>query len=174
VTASAVVSPEVSAELVKPTPKEIDTLCSRYEAAVADVVAGAAVLKQKNAVAGTMKAHLIEMTQTFGFRHTQKSNRLMGLHSFAQITTATRVETVASAVDAFKAYLESSHSPTLVGRFFQAHTTYSLVASPAEVLKSLELPARIRIKMVSLVNACFAIQTSAPSLKVETVKAEKP
>lgn len=173
---ATLVSPEVSAapRITQPTPKQIDALCAKYEAALAEADSAAGILKDKSAAAGALKASLIELTQVFGFRHTEKSNRLVGIHSFAQTTTATRVETVSAAVDAFKAYLESSHSPALIGRFFKAHTTYSLIAGPAEVLASLELPTRIRTKMKSLIDACFTIKTSSPSLKVETVTAAKP
>ena len=64
--------------------------------------------------------------------------------------------------------------PGLVERFFRAHTTYSLVSGPDEVLRQLDLPARVRTKMTAVLKACFEIRTTGPSLKVEIVKVEKP
>lgn len=157
-----------------PTPAQVDVLVERYSEAkqLADAAKAAAGVMSANA--DEVKAELVTLVEMFGFRHTEKSKRLAGLHNTATTTTATRVSVDDAAVGTFRSYLEDQELMELSGRFFVAHTTYSLVEGPAEVLKTLSLGKRVRDKISSLIGLCFQIKTNAPSLKIETVVAEKP
>jgi hypothetical protein len=157
-----------------PTPAQVDALVSRYAEAKQEADALAAVAKLKNEAAGEIKAELVAMVETFGARHTEKSKRLAGEHNTATTTTATRVSVDDKAVEELRGYLLKQEMVEICGRFFVAHTTYSLVEGPQEVLKTLSLAKRIRDKVASLLGLCFRISTNAPSLKIETVTGQKP
>jgi hypothetical protein len=81
---------------------------------------------------------------------------------------------VAARVDELRGYLDKSKIPELSGRFFLQHISYSLVASPAEVLKTLKLGKRIREKIDTLLHLCFDSKATTPSLKIAAVEAVKP
>ena len=184
---------------IAPTPKQIDALILEHAAAQADLLSGGAITKKPGesaaelearlkewqkaaaekraaatAVAEEVKERLVAMVTAHGVKHAEKSMRLNGEHNRATVTRGTRVETVAAGVDNFKASLDKSKIPGISELFFTEHVTYSLVASPAEVLKTLDIGTRIRKKMTELIGLCFEVKTNAPSLKVETVAAAKP
>ena len=158
--------------LKAPTPAQVDALVNRYAEAqhIADEAGAAAKVKQ--AAAYEIKGHLTAMVESFGFRHTEKSKRITGLHTVATTTTATRVSIDDAAVETFRGYLEGQELTELAGRFFISHTSYSLVEGPQEVLKSLSLGKRVRDKISSLIGLCFQVKTNAPSLKIEVTAAE--
>jgi hypothetical protein len=188
-----------TAPALAPTPKQIDALILEHAAAQADLQSGGAIKKfagesaadlevrlkawqttaseirtAASAVAEEVKGRLVAMVAAHGLKHAEKSMRLSGEHNRATVTRGTRVEMLAAGVDNFKANLDKSEIPGIAGKFFTEHVSYSLVAGPAEVLKTLELGARIRTKLTALIALCFEIKTNAPSLKIEAVAAEKP
>jgi hypothetical protein len=156
-----------------PTRAQVDALVKRYADAKSDADSIAVVAKMKNAAADKIKAELVTLVETFGFRHTEKSKRLAGDHNLATTTTATKVSIDDEAVEKFRTYLGDQELTELAGRFFVAHTSYSLVEGPQKVLKTLSLGKRIREKIGMLIGLCFKIKTNAPSLKIETVTPEK-
>jgi hypothetical protein len=161
-------------DTVAPTPAQIDALVREYSASAAAVAFATGMLGTANKAQSEIKARLIVMVEGFGFRHTEKSKRLLGAHSIATTTTGTLLSVDAAAVNTLKAYLDSSDVPQLTERFFSAHTSYSLVDGPADVLRTLDLGKRMATKIASLVGLCFKVTTKAPSLKVESVTPEKP
>jgi hypothetical protein len=162
-----------TALLKAPTRTQVDTLVKRYADAKSEADSIAAVAKMKNAAADEIKVELVAMVETFGFRHTEKSKRLAGDHNLATTTTATKVSIDDDAVEKFRTYLGDRKLTELAGRFFVAHTSYSLVEGPNDVLKTLSLGTRIRDKVASLIGLCFKIKTNAPSLTIVTVTPEK-
>lgn len=160
---------------VPPTPAEIDSLAREYASTSAAVAFATGMLGTANRAHSETKVRFIAMVEAFGFRHTEKSKRLLGAHSIATTTTGTLLTVNGTAVTTFKEYLDTcGHTPALTDRFFQAHTSYSLVDGPADVLRTLDLPKRIATKIASLVGLCFNVTTKAPSLKVENFVTEKP
>jgi hypothetical protein len=159
---------------VAPTPAEIDALVREYAAAAAAVAFATGMLGTANKAQAEIKARLIALVESFGFRHTEKSKRLLGAHSTATVTIGTRISVDSEAVTTFKAYLDSSDMPNLSERFFSQHISYSLVDGPADVLRTLDLGKRVAKKIASMVGLCFKVSTNAPSLKVESITPEKP
>jgi hypothetical protein len=152
-----------------PTPAQVDALVSEYAKAQGEATAAATAAKVAQGLANEVKDRLVAMVELHGFRHTEKSKRLAGLHNTATTTTATRVSVDDAAVGAFRSYLEDHELAELSGRFFVEHVSYSLVEGPQEVLKRISVGKRIREKIASLLGLCFQIKTNAPSLKIETV-----
>ncbi len=150
-----------------PTPRQIDELIAEYAAAQSKAAALGAVAKISNDAAGEIKVRLTAMVEQWGGRHTEKSKRLVGVHNTATTTTATRVSIDDAAVSDFWDFAVKSDIPDLASRFFVAHTSYSLVSGPDELLKTMTMGARIRTKITAMLKGCFQIKTSAPSLKVE-------
>jgi hypothetical protein len=174
-TIEATMTTQVEEEVkAAPTPAQIDALVREYASAAAAVAFATGMLGTANKARSEIKARLIVMVESFGFRHTEKSKRLLGAHSTATTTTGTYVSVDAAAVTAFKAYLDKTYEPDLVARFFSAHVSYSLVDGPADVLRTMDLGKRAAAKIASMVALCFNISTKSPSLKVETITPEKP
>lgn len=167
-------TPTAAAPALVPTPKQIDELANEYAAAQAIVNEHETQLKAAKATQDEIKGRLIAMVQTFGGKHAEKSLRLVGLHSTNTITIGTQVTVDPTAVEGFRTYLNNQAIPGLSGRFFTEHTTYSLISGPTDVLATLDLGARIRTKMSSLLGLCFKITTKNPSLKVEIEPSAKP
>lgn len=157
-----------------PTPQQVDALVKKYHDAMATAATSAAAAAVDSKAVDEVKGQLLELVQSHGFRHTEKSKRIAGLHGWAQATTGTRITVDTEAVDKFHAYLNKINLPGISGRFFIAETTYRLVDGPSEVLKTLDLGTRIHNKVASLIALCFKVKTNAPSLKVEWTAAEKP
>jgi hypothetical protein len=151
----------------QPTPKEIDALIVKYDAARTDAEAKAAVAKIYSDAAGVIKVELTALVEKWGGRHTEKSKRLIGVHNNATTTTATTVSIVDAAVEKLRVYLGETETPALAEEFFVSHTSYSLVSGPDEKLKSLTMGARLRKSIRTRLKACFEIDTKKPSLKVE-------
>jgi hypothetical protein len=151
----------------QPTPKEIDALIVKYDAARTDAEAKAAVAKIYSDAAGVIKVELTALVEKWGARHTEKSKRLTGIHNKATTTTATKVSIVTEAVEKLRLYLGTTDTPALAEEFFTTHTSYSLVSGPDEKLKSLTMGARLRTKITAMLKGCFKIDTNTPSLKVE-------
>jgi glutamine synthetase type III len=154
-------------EVLAPTPKQVDALIAEYAAAQSKAMALSAVAKISSDAAGEIKVRLTAMVEQWGGRHTEKSKRLAGLHNTATTTTATRVSIDDGAVNAFWDFAVKSEIPDLASRFFIAHTSYSLVSGPDELLKTMTMGTRIRTKITAMLKGCFEIKTNAPSLKVD-------
>jgi hypothetical protein len=150
-----------------PTPKQVDALIAEFAAAQSVALAAGAEAKARAAVADEVKARLTAMVEMFGARYAEKSKRLAGLRNTATTTTATRVTVDDKACDELRAYLDTVKLPGIAEKFFSVRTTYQLVASPAEVLKTLTLGARIRANISALVRGCFQVKVNSPSLKVD-------
>jgi hypothetical protein len=159
---------------VAPTPKEVDKLIVEYAAAQKTMISAQTVSSIATGAANKLKAQLTLMVETYGLRHTECSKRLEGIHGRATTTTGKTLSTDSNAVDNVKTYLDSSHMPDLVERFFTAHTSYSLVAAPDDVLKTLSVAARVREKLTSLLALCNKVGLKTPSLKVEYVEPVAP
>jgi hypothetical protein len=157
-----------------PSAKEVDKLVEEFAAAQLVASTAGEAFRAANELAGEVKARLVAMVEAHGFRHTEKSKRLAGLHTTATTTTATRVSIDDAAVEHFRGYLAACEFPELAKQFFVAHTSYSLVQGPGEVLKGLELAKRVRTKIAALVGLCFQVKTNAPSLKIDVAEAVKP
>jgi hypothetical protein len=165
---------QVEEEVKAPTPSQIDALVREYSGSAAAVAFASGMLSTANKAQGEIKVRLIAMVESFGFRHTEKSKRLLGAHSTATTTTGTFLSVDAEAVTAFRTYLDSCDMPNLSERFFSAHTSYSLVDGPADVLRTMDLGKRVATKISSMVALCFKVSTKAPTLKIEVVTPEKP
>jgi hypothetical protein len=182
-----------------PTHKQIDALILEYAAAAADLTSSGAVQRLPGesaadleirlkawhkttgeaqaialAVALDAKARLLVMVAAHGVKHAEKSMRLSGVHNQATVTRGTRVDTLPAGVAGLKAYVDQSEIPGIAAMFFVEHTTYSLVAGPAAVLKTLDLGGRIRARLTTLIALCFDIKSNAPSLKIDAIAAAKP
>jgi hypothetical protein len=157
-----------------PTPAQVDALVKKYADAKELSDAAKAAAQVMTAKTDEVKAELVQMVETFGRPYTQSSKRLSGLHNTATTTTAKRTLIDDDAVEGLRGYLEAQKLTEISGRFFIAHTTYSLVEAPAEVLKTLSLAKRVREKVASLIGLCLHVKTNAPSLKIETVNAVAP
>lgn len=155
-----------------PTPAEIDALIREYSDAqqVATAAKTAATVAQE--AADRVKVRVIEMVETFGRRHTEKSKRLEGIHHKATTTTATCVVTDPVAIEQLHEYVEQADLVELEGKLFVKQVSYSLVASPDEVLRTMSLGARIRAKLTAMVKSCFKITTKAPSLKIDVAEVQ--
>jgi hypothetical protein len=162
--------------LQAPSREAVDALVLEYEAAQTAYVEASGASTAAAIAQAEVKARLVLMVETHGFRHTEKSKRLVGLHNTATTTTGTRVSIDSAAVDALRSYLDTDPGvpSQLSTRFFTSSVSYSMVAGPGEVLKTLTLGKRLRTKITSLLGLCFQVKTNAPSLKIETVTPEKP
>jgi hypothetical protein len=160
-------------ELKPPAPAEIDAMIAEYAEAQRVATAARTASSVMQEAADKVKVRLVEMVETYGRRHTEKSKRLEGNHHKATTTTATCVVTDPVAIDELHGYLTKKDLVELEGKLFVKQVTYSLVASPDEVLRSVSLATRIRAKVTSLVKGCFKITTRAPSLKVDVAEVEK-
>lgn len=160
-------------EMKRPTPAAVDALIEEYADAQALAAAAGDGFRVANELASRVKERLVPMVLTFGVPHAKKSMRLCGTRNTATTTTATPTVIVPGAVETFRTYLEKKALPIL-GMFFIAHTTYTLVAAPAEVLKTLNLRGKVLAKMKSLIGLCHEVKTNAPSLKVDVVEPTGP
>jgi hypothetical protein len=182
-----------------PTHKQIDALILEYAAASADFQSSGNVKRLAGESAAELgvrlaawddandstqaaaqlvvldvKARLVAMVAAHGARHAEKSMRLSGDHNQATVTRGTQAEIQPDGVAELKAYLDKIKIPDITKMFFTERISYSLVAGPAEVLKTLTLGSRTRIKMTALVASCFKIKSNAPALKIEAIAAAKP
>jgi hypothetical protein len=184
--------------LTPPSRKQIDALILEYAAAQADLQSYGAVKRRAGETAADIevrlkawskaageaqaaallvvvdaKTRLLALVAAHGARHAEKSMRLSGEHNQATVTRGTHVETRPAGVANLKAHLDDK-LPGIVELFFTEHISYSLVAGPAAVLKTLEIGERIRTKLTALIALCFEIKTKAPGLKIDAVAAAKP
>jgi len=157
-----------------PTRAQVDALVNEYAKVKADSDAAATLAKMTDEVTDKVKQRLVAMVESFGVRHAEKSKRLAGNRNTATTTTGTRTSVDDAAVETFRTFLNKQELTEISGRFFVEHVSYSLVAGPQEVLKTLLLGTRIRDKVASLLGLCFRIKTNAPSLKIEIVAAREP
>jgi hypothetical protein len=162
-------------EMVKaPTPAQIDALIGEYAEAQQAAIAMKTAQQVAQEAADRIKVRLVEWVETFGRKHTEKSKRLDGIHNKATTTTAVTTTTDPQAIDTLHQYLEKQELVELEGALFQKHVTYTLVASPREVLAKVSLAGRIRAKLTALVDHCFRTTTKAPSLKIEVAEISTP
>lgn len=154
----------------QPKPQAIDDLIFRYSVLKTAVDAASVVKTKAEADMGVLKAEVIALVQSFGAKHAEKSKRLKGLRNTATITTGTKTTLLDAFVEKFRQYLLKLATPDVYKMFFTAITTYQLVASPAEVLKSLNVPAKVRTRLKVLLAQCFEVTSNAPSLKVDVAE----
>lgn len=159
---------------IVPTKKKIDDLINEFAQAQNQATAAKTAATVAAGLADEVKGRLVTMVETFGVRHTEKSKRLYGVHNIATTMTGVRTTVDDEAVEELRTYLSQEQLRELSGRFFVAHTSYSLVEGPQDVLKTLSLSTRMRNRISSLLGLCFKIKTNAPSLKIETVDPETP
>lgn len=152
---------------VAPSGKKIDDLIFRYSVLKAAVDAADATKKKAQADADVLKAEVIALVKQFGAKHAEKSKRLTGLRNTATITIGSVTTIVDAAVELFRKYLLNLNRPGLVSLFFTETTTYQLVGSPREVVKTLDVPAKTREKLTTLLAVCFDTKSKEPSLKVD-------
>jgi hypothetical protein len=157
-------------EMKPPTPKEVDALIAEYADAQQIVAATRAAASVAQESADRVKTRLVEMVETFGRRHTEKSKRIEGIHNKATTTTATCVVTDAVAIEKLHEYVEQQDLVELEGKLFVKQVSYALVGSPDEVLRMMSFTARIRTRLTALVKSCFKITTRAPSLKIDVAR----
>lgn len=155
------------ATAVRPKPQAIDDLIFRYSVvkAALDVVDEAK--KKAQADVDVVKAEVVALVQSFGVKHTEASTKLTGVRNTATITAGRTTSVVAASVEKFRVFLASLQLPVVYKRFFTETTTYQLVASPAEVLNSLDVPPATHRKLKGLLALCFEVTSKAPSLKVD-------
>lgn len=158
----------------KPTPTQIDRLIAQYAEARSKAQAMVTIGAAATDIANEIKVELTAMVEKWGSRHTEKSRRLGGLSHIATTTTGTLVEIDDAAVEVLRLYLGGTETPRLAEEFFVSHTSYSLVASPDEKLKSLHCGVRLKTKITGLLKACFNVKTKTPSLKVELAEFLEP
>lgn len=159
--------------LKPPTRAQVDALVNEYARVQGDATAASTAAKVAQGIADEVKERLVVMVESFGYRHTEKSKRLAGLHTQATTTTGVRTTIDDEAVETFRRYLEKKELSEIAGRFFVEHVSYSLVQGPQEVLQTLSLATKIRDKVTSLLGLCFKIKTNAPSLKIVTAVMEQ-
>lgn len=157
-------------EVLAPTPKKIDALIAKYSELQADMDAADEVWTAAKTRVDAAKAELVDLVEQFGAQHAGKSKRLEGVRNSATTTTGTLTTVDAAAVDKLKAYTDGADIPQLTQRFFSERVSYQLVDGPGEVLKTLDLPTRIRTKLTALVALCHQVKTKAPSLKVDVAE----
>ncbi len=155
--------------VITPTAFEIDTAIERYEYALL-------LGKAADRAIADEKAKLTALVESFGQvpAHAGQSKRLAGQHNEATITWSTSYTVIEERVEAFDVYLAAQGYRAIFGRFFSPVTKHKMVEGAHDVLKTLDLPNRIREKVAALVGLAIAVKTSAPSLKVKTIQPEKP
>lgn len=156
-----------------PAPRQIDALIEAYASLQSALLEQRAVQRELQEQCDERKAELLELIEAYGVEHTGKSRRLQGLHHSAMATVGTLVQVDDQACESFRGYLEKTLPGGIAERFFSRHVTYQIVKGPDEVLRSLELPARVRNKVSELVRACFRVTAKAPSLRVDLADIEK-
>ncbi|MFP5268477.1 MAG: hypothetical protein ACLGQU_14080 [Acidobacteriota bacterium] len=156
-----------------PAPRQIDALIEEYAALQSSLLQQRDVQRSLQEKCDERKAKLLEWIEAYGVHHTGKSCRLHGLHHSAVATTATLVQVDEAACDAFRGYLEKTLPEGAAERFFTRQVSYHIVKGPDEVLRTLELPARIRNRVSELVRACFRVTAKAPSLRVDLAGVER-
>ena len=150
-----------------PAPSQIDALIEEYAALQSSLLQQRDVQRSLQETCDERKAKLLEWIEAYGVHSTSKSRRLQGLHHCAVATTGTLVQVDDAACDAFRGYLEKNLPEGAAERFFTRQVSYHIVKGPDDVLRALELPARIRNRVSELVRACFRVTTKAPSLRVD-------
>lgn len=155
---------------VQPRPQAIDDLLFRYSVLKAALDAAGVVKKKAEDDVNVLKAEVIALVQSFGAKHAEKSKRLKGLRNTATITTGTKTTLLDAYVEKFRLFLVKLAMPAVYKLFFTETTTYQLVASPGEVLNSLDVPRAIRTKLHVLLTQCFEVTSNAPSLKVDVAE----
>lgn len=163
----------MTSETKAPSAKQIDKMIKEYATMQTAILAQKAVVATLQEQSDGRKQELLDLIEKHGFSHTEKSKRIKGVHHMATATTATLVQVDDEACDKFRTFLTEKVDPKLTDRFFSQRVTYQLVGGPGEVLRSLELPARIRVKMMALVQACVRVTTKDPSLKVDVAELQK-
>lgn len=161
---------EATKDPKRPTPKQIDDLIFQYSVLQTAAIAAGVTAKKASTDADVVKAEIVTMVGLFGAPHAKKSKRLVGLLNKAVVTYGTGKSTDTDAVDRLKAYTDGSKVSELTELLFSKRVTYELVEQPAEVIKTLEAPTRIRTKLTTLLALCFKTKPKAPSLAVEVVE----
>lgn len=156
--------------IVAPKPKKIDDLIFRYSVLKAAVDAADDVKKKAQADADVVKAEVVALVKSFGAATTEKSKKLTGARNSATITIGTITTIVDAAVELFREYLQKLARPGLVDLFFTETTTYQLVGAPSAVVKTLDVPEKTRLKLITLLALCFDTKNKEPSLKVEVAE----
>lgn len=156
-----------------PSARQIDALIEEYAALQSALLKERATQRTIQEKCDERKAELLEVIEGFGVDHTEKSRRIQGLHHSAMATVGTLVQVDDAACESFREYLERTLPGEVAEKFFCRHVSYQIVKGPDEVLRSLDLPTRVRNKVSELVRACFRVTAKAPSLRVELADVEK-
>lgn len=151
----------------RPSGKEFDALVTQYAGLQATAQEAAKAASEKKAAADAVKDEIVAIVKLFGVKHAEASLKMKGDRCTATVTTGRMTKVNDAEVDRLRNYLGTVPVEGISEQFFTATTTYNLVASPAEVVDRLSLPAKIRAKIRGLVGLCFEVVTKAPSLKVD-------
>jgi len=151
----------------RPTGKEFDALVTQFAGLQSAAQEAAKAASEKKAAADAVKDEIVTIVKLFGQRHAEASMKMHGDRSTATVTTGRMTRQNDDAIEQLRGYLEQSGIDGARDHFFTPKTTYQLVASPAEAVRSLKAPVRVLAKIRSLVGMCFEIVTRAPSLKVD-------
>jgi hypothetical protein len=151
----------------RPTGKEFDALLTQYAALQSAAQEAAKAASEKKAAADAVKDEIVTIVKLFGQRHAEASLKMQGDRCTATVTTGRMTKQNDDAVEALRGYLAKSEIEGLSEQFFTPVTTYKLVGSPAEVVRTLRGPVRVLAKIRTLVGLCFEVVAKAPSLKVD-------
>jgi hypothetical protein len=154
----------------RPKPQAIDDLIFRYYVLKTALDMADVAKKAAQSDLDVVKAQVVALVQSYGAKHAEKSTKLTGIRNSAIITTGSSTSLVATAVEAFRQFLVKLNKPAVLKLFFTETTTYQLVASPTEVLNSLDVPAAEHKKLKGLLALCFEVTSKAPSLKVDVAE----
>jgi hypothetical protein len=151
----------------RPTGREFDALLTRFAGLQSSAQEAAEAASEKKAAVDAVKDEIVGIVKLFGVRHAEASMRMQGERTTATVTTGRMTKQNDAAIDELRGYLEKSGIEGVSEQFFTPVTTYKLVGSPAEVVKTLSGPANVLKKIKGLVALCFEVVTKAPSLKVD-------
>jgi hypothetical protein len=160
--------------MIKPTAREFDKLLTKYAGLQAEAQVAATAAGEKKAAADVLKLEVVELVKTFGAKSSEASMRFKGERCTATVTIGRMTKINDAAVDELRGYLDKSEIEGLSERFFSPVTTYKLVDSPAQAVKSLKgTPPRVWAKIKALADACFEVVTKSPLLKVDVPETAK-
>lgn len=148
----------------RPTPDQIDDLCSKYDSAK---IAKESAERFLSAV----KGDLLEAVQTFGYTpaHAEKTLRLEGRMYIADATIASTVEIDEARVEELQSELSRLKKPKIFRGLFQKRIKYTLIKDAGDMLKiALNcFPEDVQKRLLGIFATCFTVNSKAPSLSVD-------
>jgi len=163
---------EDGAEVAKgarPTPRQIDELVELFEAARNEAeLADERCTQHKDVV--------IALVKRFGVvpQGAESSLRLEGKLTILTVTTGSTSTVKNDAVRKLWRAMDVNKNLGLFEKMFTARVKYSQRKGAAVELRVAKLSQRLADKFTTLYNACFAVTTKSPSLKVERLGDKKP